>query len=284
MSRADESITVRQALDAAIRFLEQQTIAGARLDAELLLAHTLRRDRAWLLAHDDTLLTPFQVADFESFISRRSEHIPVVHLTGLREFYGLEFDITPDVLTPRAETEQMVEWAVKYTPHGGKLIDIGTGSGAIAIAIAKHRPDLQITATEVSPAALSVARGNAAKHDTKLTFIESDLWHNVTGTFDTVVTNLPYLRDDAELMPEVTREPAVALFGGSDGLELYRRFLTQLPRHLAPGGYLFTECDPWQHEDLIAAAAKHHLYPIEQGYFILGFISRPPHKDIDATR
>jgi len=263
--------TIREALNAAITFLESQNIAGARLDAELLLAHTLRKNRAWVLAHDDETLAPHQIADFEAFISRRSEHTPVVHLTGTREFYGLDIDITPDVLTPRIETEQMVELAVKYVPAKARLIDIGTGSGAIAIAIAAHRPDLHITATEISPEALAVARRNAKKHHAGIDFLESNLWEKVDGKFDAVVTNLPYLRDDAELMPEVTKEPSVALFGGEDGLDLYRRFLEGLPEHLAPGGYLFTECDPWQHQALIAAASTYGLAPVEQGYFILGF-------------
>jgi release factor glutamine methyltransferase len=264
--------TIREGLTAAIKFLEQRDISSARLDAELLMAHTLRHDRAWVLAHDDEPLTPFQQADFEAFISRRSEHVPLVHLTHHREFYGLDLEVTPDVLTPRVETEQMVEWAVKYAPHGGRLIDIGTGSGAIAVAIATHRPDLHITATDLSAKELAVARRNAQRHHADITFVESDLWSNLGHqTFDVVVTNLPYLEDDADLMPEVKREPAVALFGGPDGLGLYRRFLTGLPNHLVPGGYLFTECDPWQHDALIAAAATHSLTPIEQGYFILGF-------------
>jgi release factor glutamine methyltransferase len=247
------------------------------------MAHTLRHDRAWVLAHDDEPLTPHQIADFEAFISRRSERVPVVHLTGIREFYALDMDITPEVLTPRVETEQMVDWAIAYAPKKSRLIDIGTGSGAIAIAIAIHRPDLHITATEISPDALKIARRNAKKHDADIEFIESDLWENVPGTsgtsgtfgasntFDTIVTNLPYLRTDADLMPEVTKEPAVALFGGEDCLDLYRRFLEGIPAHLTPGGFLFTECDPWQHQTLIAAAATHGLTPIEQGYFILGF-------------
>jgi release factor glutamine methyltransferase len=267
--------TVREALNAAIEFLDHKAISGARLDAELLMAHTMRKDRAWLIAHDDHELTVHQAADFEAFISRRSEHIPVVHLTGMREFYGLDFAITPDVLTPRVETEQLVEWAVKYAPHRSKVVDIGTGSGAIAVAIASHRPDLTVTATEITREALDVARANAKTHNNTIVFIESDLWANVDGTYDTVVTNLPYLRTDAQLMPEVQKEPAIALFGGEDGLDLYRRFLKDLPKHLAVGGYLFIECDPWQHEGLIAEATKAGLSPVEQGYFILGFQLQP---------
>jgi release factor glutamine methyltransferase len=279
---ATEPTTIGEGLSAAIAFLESKDIPGARLDAQLLMAHTLRRDRTWVLAHDDEALTPHQAADFEAFISRRSEHIPVVHLTGTREFYDLDMEITPDVLTPRIETEQMVDWAIKYAPQSSRLIDIGTGSGAIAIAIAKHRPDLHITATDISERELAVARRNAKKHGVKLDFVVSDLWSQIpssdldrkpatTSGFDTIVTNLPYLRTDADLMPEVRKEPAVALFGGPDGLDLYRRFLAGLPQHLNPGGHLFTECDPWQHEDLLRVAAQYHLAPIEQGYFILGF-------------
>lgn len=275
MNPTAEPTTVKEALAAAITFLEAQNISGARLDAELLLAYAMQQDRAWLKAHDDAVITQFQVADFESLISRRSEHIPVVHLTGTREFYGLDMAITPDVLTPRVETEQMVEWAVKYAPTGSRLIDIGTGSGAIAVAIGVHRPDLALTATDISAKELAVAQRNAKTHGVELNLVESDLWERVTGKFHTVVTNLPYLRDDADLMPEVTREPAVALYGGADGLDLYRRFLAGLPAHLQPGGHLFTECDPWQHADLIAEAAKYGLAPIEQGYFILGFNYQP---------
>jgi release factor glutamine methyltransferase len=274
----NQSATIREAIAAATKFLASVGIGTARLDAELLLGYVLRRDRAWLLAHDDEPLSKFQAADFESLVSRRSEHVPLVHLTGTREFYGLDFAITPDVLTPRAETEQMVEWAIETAPPGGRLIDVGTGSGAIAIAIAHHRPDLDVTATEISLPALAIARANAKTHGAAITLVESDLWANIVDPagaplrFDTVVTNLPYLRNDADLMPEVRREPAVALFGGPDGLDLYRRFLVGLPRHLVPGGRLYTECDPWQHEALIAEAAKISLRPLRQGYFILEFV------------
>ena len=265
--------SLKHSLAEAIIQLEAKPIAGARLDAELLLAHVLAQPRTWIHAHDDYVLTPDQLSQFQHLIDQRLNHTPVVHLTGTREFYGLDFIITPDVLTPRVETEQMVEWAIKYTPQNGRLIDIGTGSGAIAIAIAKNRPDLHITATDITHTELAVARQNARKHGVDICFIESDLWHEVTGKFDTVVTNLPYLQTDADLMLEVTKEPAIALFGGTDGLDLYRRFLNELPQHLAPHGHVFTECDPWQHDRLMALAAKSRLKAFEQGYFILGFRS-----------
>lgn len=264
-------MTAKEALKQAIATLKAADIASAQLDAELVLAHALGHDRTWLKAHDDAELELDEAKQFQALISRRAQHEPLVHLTGTREFYGLEFEITPDVLTPRVETEQMVDWAVRYAPPNSRLIDIGTGSGAIAVAIAIHRPDLHITATDLSDRELAVARRNAAHHHVPIEFLASDLWSNVADRFTTVVTNLPYLCTDADLMPEVRREPAVALFGGPDGLDLYRRFLKKLPAHLTPGGYLFTECDPWQQSDLIAAASQHDLKLIEQGYFILGF-------------
>lgn len=287
--------SVAKWLKDAAEELAQAHTGSERLDAELILGHVLGHDRAWLKAHGADPLTTRQSAAATALIKRRAAREPLVHLTGKREFYGLELEVTPDVLTPRIETEQMVEWAIQHAPQNGRLVDIGTGSGAIAIAIAKHRPDLHVTATDVSQAALAVAQRSAATHKVKINFVISDLWRQIprsdldrklaskaarsetrrptTGLFDTVVTNLPYLRDDAatELMPEVRREPAVALFGGADGLDLYRRFLAGLPGHLAPGGLLFTECDPWQHDTLIAEAAAYGLSPIEQGYFILGF-------------
>jgi release factor glutamine methyltransferase len=258
-------------LSDAASDLSAANVTSSQLDAELILGHVLGQNRAWLKAHDTDQLTAKHSKSADALLQRRVDREPLVHITGSREFYGLDIEITPDVLTPRVETEQMVEWAIKYAPKNSRLIDIGTGSGAIAIAIAKHRPDLYMTATDISERELAVARRNVAKQDVMIDLVIADLWEGVSGKFDTVVTNLPYLTDDADLMPEVQHEPAVALFGGPDGLDLYRRFLVGLPAHLNPGGHLFTECDPWQHEALITEAAKHGLQPVEQGYFILGF-------------
>ncbi len=266
-------MTIGEAIIDAKGWLESHQVGSPRLDAELLLGHVLKHDRAWLLAHSDDELTPEERQMYAIIVQRRTKRVPLVHLTGKREFYGLEFSITPDVLTPRVETEHMVEWAIKHAPKKSKLIDIGTGSGALAVAIAQHRPDLKITATEVSVPALKVAKKNAAAYKESIDFIESDLWDKVEGRFETIVTNLPYLRDDArdELMAEVTYEPGLALFGGEDGLDLYRKCFAQIGDHLSPGGWLFTECDPWQHENLIKEAAKYGLRVAEEDYFILGF-------------
>ncbi len=265
-------MTVGEAEKLGTSMLRRAGVESARIDTFLLLAKELNRDRAWLMAHPEYEIEETAAAHFLELINRRRARNPLVHLTNEREFYGLNFYIDERVLTPRIETETMVDYAIKHAPKNSRLIDIGTGSGAIAVAIATHRPDLEIWATDVSSDALEVAKRNAKTHWAKITFVQSDLFEAVDGQFATVVTNLPYLRDDADLMPEVTKEPGVALFGGHDGLDVYRRFLEQLPDHLAKGGYLFTECDPWQHDSLIKVASTAGMTPIETSdYFILGF-------------
>ncbi len=262
---------IRDALQAARRELLAAKVNSVHLDSELLLCHVLGRDRVWLLAHDTTKLNDSQLKEFQRLIRDRATHTPVVHLTNKREFYGIELYINEHVLTPRVETEQMVELAIKHAPANSCLIDIGTGSGAIAIAIAQHRPDLRVWATEVSPEALAVAKKNISLRQISITLREADLFDGIKEKFDVVVCNLPYLADKADLMPEVQKEPGVALFGGPDGLDIYRRFLKELPLHLNPGGLLFTECDPWQQEALATEATGIGLNLIKEGYFILGF-------------
>lgn len=264
-------MTFGEALKLGESKLKQAGINGGRLDTQILLEFVTGKDRSSILAHEEDQFTAEQEDQFTSLISKRAERIPLVHLTHTREFYGIDLYIDDDVLTPRVETEKMVEFAVKHVPQNGKLIDIGTGSGAIAIAIKTHRPDLEVWATEVNDEALAVARRNIENLKLDIKLVKSDLFSNVSQVFDAVATNLPYLQNDADLMPEVQKEPAVALFGGDDGLDIYRRFLKDLPKHLNPNGFLFTECDPWQQEHLKTEAAKINLHPIEEDYFILGF-------------
>jgi release factor glutamine methyltransferase len=264
-------MTLGEALAYGETTLKAVGIDGGRLDTQILLEFVTDKNRAHLLAHEEDELTIEQENQFKELIAKRAERIPLVHLTHTREFYGIDLYIDDDVLTPRVETEKMVEFAIKHVPQNGKLIDIGTGSGAIAIAIKTHRPDLEVWATEVNDEALAVARRNIENLKLDVKLVKSDLFSEIAVKFDTVATNLPYLQNDADLMPEVQKEPAVALFGGDDGLDIYRRFLIELPEHLQPEGFLFTECDPWQQAHLKAEAAKIDLHPIEEDYFILGF-------------
>jgi len=265
--------SIKDQLIIAKHHLASSQITSARLDSELLLAHVLKTNREYIAAHSEQILSPSEQKDFECLIKLRAQRYPLVHLTGTKEFYGLDFSITPDVLTPRAETETMVDWAIMSAPRNAEVLDMGTGSGALAIALAKNRPDLSMSASEVSESALKVARKNAAKYQLNIKFIQSNLWQNINGKFDIIVCNLPYLTTDAELLPEVKNEPGVALFGGVDGLDLYREFFMQLPKFIKPAGIVYTECDPWQQAEMAAIAAAAGLVKAREDYFIMEFKS-----------
>ncbi|MBA3678664.1 peptide chain release factor N(5)-glutamine methyltransferase, partial [Candidatus Saccharibacteria bacterium] len=216
---------IKELIEQTTLQFQEAGIPSARLDTKILLAHALHQSKEYLISHNDQILTDSEMIQFTTFVSRRLDREPVCYITNKLEFYGLDFYVDNRVLSPRVETELIAEQAIKHAPKDSKLIDIGTGSGAIAIAIAKHRPDLEITATEVSPKALEVAKLNAknilGKNNT-IEFITADIFKSVEGVFETVVTNLPYVSRDyiPNMKPEVQKEPAVALFGGSgDGLD-----------------------------------------------------------------
>lgn len=270
-------MTIKEALQKARAKFDAVDIKSARLDSEVLLASALKKDKEWLIAHDKDELSKTQESKFESFIKRRLEREPVCYITNKLDFYGIDFYVDKRVLSPRVETELIVEEAIKNAPKGSKLIDLGTGSGALAIAIAKNRPDLKITATEVSSEAMDVAKINAKNilgSEHKIKFIMADVWDGVDGIFDTVVTNLPYVSEDYKpnMKPEVLKEPAIALFGGKgDGLDLYRKFYSNIKDHITPESKIYHESDPWQHEGLKDLAQAKELKPILEKYLILGF-------------
>ncbi len=270
-------MTVKEALSMAKLKFEQVDIKSARLDSEILLASALKKDKEWLITHDGDELSANQQLVFNKFVERRLNREPVCYITNKLDFYGIDFYVDNRVLSPRVETELIVEEAIKNAPNNSKLIDLGTGSGAIAIAIAKHRPDLEITATEISEEAMEVAKLNAKSilgKDNKIKFIMADVWDGVDGAFETIVTNLPYVSEDYKpnMKPEVLKEPAVALFGGKgDGLDLYRKFYSDIKKHIKPDSRIYHESDPWQHEGLKALAKAEGLRPILEEYLILGF-------------
>ena len=243
---ARQTMTLRDALLEA-------SASISRRDAETLLAHTLGRDRAWLLAHMDDELAAADLESFRELASRRAAQQPLQHLTGVQEFFGLELHVTSDVLIPRPETEHLVEsvldWArARPDPHLN-VVDVGTGSGAIAIALAAVLEHASVTAIDLSPAALAVARENAQRLGLagRIEFLEGDLLDPLAGAsarFDVIASNPPYVAlDDAPtLAPEVRdHEPALALFAGRDGLEIYRRLIPQALELLRPGGLLAME-------------------------------------------
>ena len=217
-------MTVREALREAVAALESAGCETPRLDAEVLLAHVLQVDRGKLLTAPD-----LPVPDgFEALVRRRAGHEPVAYITGRRWFRHLEIAVDPRVLVPRPETEHVVEAALEL-PTGARVADVGTGSGAIALALKDERPDLDVTGTDLSEDALAVARANGSRLGLDVRWSQGDLLAAVPGPLDAVVANPPYVRDDAVLPPDVSdHEPALALRAGPDGLDAYRRLVPQV--------------------------------------------------------
>ncbi len=216
--------SVRDALDSALIALTAVGCETPRLDAEVLLAAAMGVDRAALIADPGRGVEP---EPFREFVARRTRREPVAYILGSKGFRRLELTVDPRVLIPRPETEHVVEAALGL-PHGARVVDVGTGSGAIALALADERPDLRVTATESSPGALAVARANGARLGLEVEWLEGDLLEAVEGPVDAVASNPPYVADGERLAPELGYEPAEALFAGPDGLEVYRRLVPAL--------------------------------------------------------
>ena len=216
------------------------------VDARALLRHVIGREEAWLISHPDEPLSAKEQEAFAKLRARRSAGEPVAYLTGSREFFSLAFKVTPAVLIPRPETELLVETALERIPVDApwQVLDLATGSGCVAIAIARQRPRAQVTATDVSPAALAVARENAARHGVNIEFAESDWFAALSGQrFDLVVANPPYVAEGDPHLDEgdLRFEPRNALVAGPAGLDGIEVIVEQSPRHLAAGGWLLFE-------------------------------------------
>ncbi len=227
------------------------------LDAQLLLARTLNRPRSWLAAHPEARLDPEPAAALEAFARRLEGGEPLPYILGKWEFYSLSFEVTPDVLIPRPETELLVERAIAWARRSNvagqafHVADVGTGSGCIAVSLAVNVPEIQVTATDISAAALTVAQRNAEKHGVagRITFLKADLFPDPLSPspFSLITANLPYIPTSVlHRLPIFGREPTLALDGGEDGLALIRRLLEKAPRLLAPGGLLLLEIEASQ--------------------------------------
>ena len=274
---------IRTALKLGIAQLRAANISSHTLAAELLLLHTTGRGRTSLYSHPEDQLTEIELQNYFSMIERRAASVPTQHLTGKQEFWGLEFEVSPDVLIPRPETEHVVEVALdrlalrdlrsrqaqNMSGKGLLIADIGTGSGCIAIALAKELPAATVFALDISNAALAVAKRNATRLNfaDRITFLESNLFEKLSlgplttrrpimdhqsSCFDLIVSNPPYIaRREAETLTREVRdhEPAIALFGGEEGYELYADLITQSAAHLKSGGILVLELG---HESLPA--------------------------------
>jgi release factor glutamine methyltransferase len=214
---------VREALDSAVVALTAAGVDTPRLDAEVLLAHVLGVDRAALVVDRDRAVEGAAVRAFQDAVRRRAfDREPVAYITGVKGFRHLELQVDQRVLIPRPETETLVEAALEALPHGARVVDVGTGSAAIALALKDERPDLAVTGTDVSEDALAVARGNGKRLGLDVAFAKADVLAGI-GHFDAVVSNPPYVEDGAQLAPEIVRhEPSLALRAGPEGLDVLR--------------------------------------------------------------
>ncbi|GHV89747.1 release factor glutamine methyltransferase [Spirochaetia bacterium] len=261
-------MTIREALAQGSGLLKSSHVDTPALDAGLLLAEVLHTSRAGLIAAGPDPLSEENYRSFQALLGRRLSGECVAYILGRREFRGLEFTVTPAVLVPRPDTETLVEAALGLIDQTAaealspletsepavprwRFLDLCTGSGAVAVSLKNERPELEVWASDISEAALDVARANAARllgTEPAINFINSDLFSHINCRFNLIVSNPPYVStgEIQALSPEVKQEPLLALDGGDDGLDIIRRLVAEAPAHLLPGGRLLLEADPRQ--------------------------------------
>ena len=233
--------TVAAALAAA------RALGLARLDAQALLGHLLRRPRGWLIAHDDAALTVVEAQAFEALAARRATGEPLAYLVGEREFHGLRLAVDRATLVPRPETELLVDWAIEClrdveVAPSPQVLDLGTGSGTIALAVKHACPCAAVTAVDASAGALAVARRNGAALGLEIEWLESDWWSALgERRFDLLLSNPPYIAESDPHLDALAHEPVLALTAGPQGLDALRHLTASAPRHLSPGGRLLLE-------------------------------------------
>lgn len=270
-------LSIADFLAISTKTLSKAGIASARLDSELILVHVLRRSREWLLAHDTDTLTQSQQRQARQLLLQRTQHRPIAYLTGRRDFYGHSFLVNEQVLVPRPESEVILAILdeLMQDNHLGTVLDVGTGSGCLAISIKLAHPDLIVSACDISESALLVARRNAARllpSSQQIKFYQSDLLSNLPADsrFDLIVANPPYLSPGQDgLSPELAFEPAIALYADDDGLSLIKQLITTAPDHLTPRGYLLLEMNTKQIETVASYATGYRYQVVKQEPFHL---------------
>ena len=278
---ANDEWTVRRILQWTTTFLEQKGVESPRLEAELLLAHARNCARIRLYTDFEILLTDKERSVMRGLVKRRAQREPLAYITGRREFYGRDFAVGFGVLVPRPETEALIDVCLDFIPkeNAARVCEVGFGSGCIAVTLAKQRPNLSMTATDISADAMEFASRNVVGHhvEDRVTLLTGDGFEPIlsasAGLFDGIVSNPPYIREDelAGLSPEVARhEPTVALVSGVDGLLLVRRLVAQAPSVLIPGGWFAMEVDPLQCDEVVKI------------YQTAGFVDAKIHKDLSG--
>lgn len=259
---------VLEVLQSSTEYFKKRGIESPRLNAEHLLAHILKRKRIELYLEFERELAEEELAPLRELVRRRGQGEPLQHLLGTVEFAGQIFLCDKRALVPRPETEQLVELLKSQAPNPkSQILDVGTGSGVIALSLAAHFPEAVVTATDISEEALALARENAERLGltTRVEFLRSDLLLYVNHVYDLIVANLPYVPNNNRdtLSREVAHDPEVALFGGGRGDEIVRKLIEAAPSHLAPGGLLALEVGIGQADDLAALMAKKNYHDIK---------------------
>lgn len=260
-------MTISQWLRIAAQQLHDAHIPTARLDAELLLAHTLRKPRTWLHSHNDEVLDSRQLEIARARLDLRLDRVPVAYIVGHKEFYGRSFKVTTATLIPRPESETLIDLFKESLPSTERrmetpplrLVDVGAGSGILGITAKLIAPELDVTLIDTSRHALRVAEDNAEAHHVEVELLQSDLLTSYPFVADIIIANLPYVDPSWERSPETNHEPEQALFAGNNGLALIFELLIQAKSKLARGGKLILEADPEQHDAIIKEAAQYGL-------------------------
>lgn len=260
VKQTDDIWTTLKVLTWTTGYLAEKGVENARREAEWLLCEATGLDRVGLYLNFDKPMSDDELAAYRALVARRGKREPLQHILGSQEFDGLTFEVSPAVLIPRHDTETLLEQALQQVPHPCAILDIGTGSGCIAIALAKRLPEAAVAAVDLSAEALAVARRNAELHAVKVELLQGSFFEPLAGRrFDLIVSNPPYIitADLATLQPEVRDyEPNLALDGGADGLDAYRAIIIQAADHLQPGGWLWFEVGAGQAADVAALLAQ----------------------------
>lgn len=253
------NMIISEWLKVATKSLKNISILSARLDAELILANTLRKNRTYLHAHLDEEIDPRRLDIANARLDLRLDRVPIAYILGYKEFYGRKFTVSPSVLIPRPESEDLISLFLELTASEiteKTLIDIGTGSGCLGIAVKLERDNLSVILSDISKPALKIAEKNANTLKADVTIQQQSLLNRQIRPVDYIFANLPYVDKDWDVSPELKYEPELALFAEDEGLKLILELISQAPRCLTSNGLLFIEADPCQHNRIIDTAIK----------------------------